>query len=289
MLRHPLGTPRSAVEVRAALHDGEQRLLGRAGVGPEAAVEPAERALVGEVEAGGVVGVGHAVPAALVVAGQCVLMVGSPAAEAGSPARPLLAPRSSTRRRAVVEGHDDVRAQLVLHPHRQLGREVHLRAVEVRAEPHAVVGDPARVGHREHLKAPRVGEHGPLPPRPLLQPTHAIDEVGPRSEQQVIGVAENDLRADPADLLGQQALDAALRAHGHERGRLERPVRRFDHADASPGLRVGVAVGDGEAKRCHWYSIWPRSSVLDREAASRSRILTIAPMLHCRVRKTMPG
>ena len=66
-------------------------------------------------------------------------------------------------RRAVVEGHDDVRAELMLDVDGELRREKVRGAVDVGLEGDAVVGDLAQVAEAEHLKAAGVGEHRAIP------------------------------------------------------------------------------------------------------------------------------
>ena len=58
-------------------------------------------------------------------------------------------------RRALVEGHDDVRTQVQLDLHAELGAEEMRAAVEMGAEFNAVVGDPVQVAQRKHLETRR--------------------------------------------------------------------------------------------------------------------------------------
>ena len=63
-------------------------------------------------------------------------------------------------RRALVQLHGDVGAQLLLDGHVALGRPTHLRAVVDGAEREALVVQLERVGQAEHLEPARVSEHG---------------------------------------------------------------------------------------------------------------------------------
>ena len=63
-------------------------------------------------------------------------------------------------RRALVELHGDIGAELFLYGHVGLGRPADLRAVVDGAEREAVVVQLERVGQAEHLEPARVGEHG---------------------------------------------------------------------------------------------------------------------------------
>ena len=70
------------------------------------------------------------------------------------------------------------------------------------------------------------------------------DEFVARAEEQVIGVAEDDVGARLGDVAVQRRLDRALRAHRHEGGRLHHAVRRLELAAA----RAVVGTVETEAK-----------------------------------------
>ena len=71
--------------------------------------------------------------------------------------------RGRVARRALVEGHRDVGAQVLLDLHRALGREQVLAAVDVAPEAHALLVELAQRGEREDLVAAAVGEERPVP------------------------------------------------------------------------------------------------------------------------------
>src|SRR5690606_13107985 len=202
----PLGRTRAQVAVDAALDDAEQGGVV-ALVGLVRALRPAQRQLHRALH--------HA-------------YVDRPAVDA--------------HRRALVEDHHDVAAQHLLDVHRLLGAEEHLRAVGGRGEGHAGLGDLAAVGQREHLEAARVGEDRPVPAREAVQAAVRRDHVQPGAQEQVEGVAEDDLRAGVAHLLRQHALDRAVGADGHERRRLDHAAREGQAAAA------GGAVGGDEVE-----------------------------------------
>ena len=58
---------------------------------------------------------------------------------------------------------------------------------------------------------------------------------------------EHDLRPDLGEVGGGEPGDRGARADGHERRRLDAPVRRDDEAAARPGR--GVDGADGERKQ----------------------------------------
>ena len=75
-----------------------------------------------------------------------------------------------------------------------------------------------------------------------MQPAELGDHVVARAEVQVVGVAENDLRADGAQLVRVEALDRALRPDRHECRRLHVAVGGTEDA----GARGAVGGGDLE-------------------------------------------
>ena len=99
---------------------------------------------------------------------------------------------------------------------------------------------------REDLEASAVGQDGSVPAHELVQPTHLGDEGLTRTQRQVIGVREHDLRARCAHLLGRHRLDGAVGAHGHEGGRRECAVVRRE----APRARSTRRAFELEVERC---------------------------------------
>ena len=124
-------------------------------------------------------------------------------------------------RRALVEDEGDVGAELRLHLHRDLGRDEELRPVAVGAKPGSLLVDPdhravlaaprsaaaldlvgdAAVGEREDLEAAGVGDQRPLPAHEAVQAPGGGDPVRPGRDEQVVGVAEDELVAEAGDLV----------------------------------------------------------------------------------------
>jgi hypothetical protein len=151
--------------------------------------------------------------------------------------------------RALVEGHDDIGAELRLDVHRQLGREDVPRAVVHRGELHAVVTHDAGALEAEHLKAAGVGQDRPVPAHEAVQAAVRGDELGAGTEIQVIRIGENDPGAELGELARRHRLDRRLGAYGHETGRLYLAVRRRQARDPrSPVARLHL---EREAPRCH--------------------------------------
>ena len=142
---------------------------------------------------------------------------------------------------ALVEHHRDVRTEAGLDVGGALGRQQMARAVEVRLELGAFFPDDAALGQAEHLEAAAVGEDRPRPADERVQAAAARDQLVARPQEQVIGVAEDDLGADRLEVAVQRRLDRALRAHRHERRRLHDAVRRLEFTQAAPGRRCRAA------------------------------------------------
>ena len=98
--------------------------------------------------------------------------------------------------------------------------------------------DLAQLAQAENLKAARVGEHGARPTDKSVQPAHAPDGLVAGAQVEVIGIAENDLRAQRFEHVLRYGLDRSRRAHRHEDRRLDRPVRQMRSAPAALRLRL---------------------------------------------------
>jgi hypothetical protein len=77
-----------------------------------------------------------------------------------------------------------------------------------------------------------------------MQAAEGADAPGAGAQVQVIGICEDDLRTQIVEIPMRHGFHRALRAHGHERGRLHGTVRRRQHA--SPRGAVGVRHRESE-------------------------------------------
>ena len=119
-----------------------------------------------------------------------------------------------------------------------LRRQRAQRAVEVRAELHALLADLAHRREAEDLVAAAVGQDRMRPADERVQAAGARDQLVAGTQVQVVGVAEDDLGARILDVAVRDALHRAARADRHERRRLHDAVRRRQHA--APRRAVGV-------------------------------------------------
>ena len=140
-------------------------------------------------------------------------------------------------RRAFVEDHHDVAAQHLLDMHRLLRPEEDLAAVGGRGEGDSGLGDLAPVRQREHLEAAGVGQDRPVPAGEAVQAAVRLDDLKSRPQEQVEGIAEDDLRAKRLDLRRQHALDRAIGADRHERRGFDGPARKADAAATGGAVR----------------------------------------------------
>ena len=113
-----------------------------------------------------------------------------------------------------------------------------LRAVDVRLEFGSLLRDLATLGEAEDLIAAAVGQDRAVPADEAMQSAAARDELVTRTQVKVIGVAEDDLRARILEVREERPLYGALRADGHEGGRLHDAVRRLELAQ--PRSPVGA-------------------------------------------------
>ena len=144
-----------------------------------------------------------------------IALAGRP--ERGEVHRPLESAPVDAGRRADVQAHGDVGAEMALDAGDELRREPLRGAVVYRSERDAVVVDgDQRVAEGEHLKAARVGEERAVPRRERVQAAELGDQRVAWPEMEVIRVAQHDRGAQRAHLVGVQRLDRA-RCGSHPR------------------------------------------------------------------------
>ena len=110
-----------------------------------------------------------------------------------------------------------------LDRHHLPGPEEQLRAVQVGLERDAVVADLPQLRQAEDLEAAAVGQDRAVPAheRDAGRPSSRMSSL-PGPQVQVIGVPEDDLGADLAQVDRGHGLDRALGADRHEDRRLDR-------------------------------------------------------------------
>jgi hypothetical protein len=164
----------------------------------------------------------------------------------------VCAARERCAQRALVERHRDVGAQVLLHLDRALGRQRVAGAVDVALEHHALFAQLAQPREREHLVAAAVGQERARPAAEAVQAAELLHDVVPRPQHQVVGVREQDLRAELVEVAARHRFHGACRAHGHEGRRLDLAVGSHEPAGAGPTARGGhgEAEHEGRQYRC---------------------------------------
>lgn len=128
-----------------------------------------------------------------------------------------------------------------LDVHHAFGREDVLAAVDVRAKLGALFAQLADARKGEHLEATAVGQHRAVEAVELVQAARLLQHVEARTEVQVVGVAQNDLRLDVLLQFSQvHTFDGAHSAYRHEDGSFDLPVVGRYQACAGIGLAVGI-------------------------------------------------
>ena len=140
---------------------------------------------------------------------------------------------------ALVKSHADVGAEGDLNIDGMLGSKRVRTAVEVGAEADAVIGDFAERVERKDLEAAGVGEQGARPAHEAVQAAHAADGLVAGAQVKVIGVAEDDFRAEGFEHVLRDGFDRSLGADGHEDGGFDGLMREDEAGAAAAGVGCG--------------------------------------------------
>ena len=145
-------------------------------------------------------------------------------------------------------------------------------AVEVRGKGHALLGDLAQLCEAEHLKSAAVGEDGAVPAGKLVQTAHLCHQLVARTQMQMVGVAEHDLRTDVLQVMGRQAaLDGAGGGNILECGGLHRAVYGLELAP--PGVVLLLEQLVGRQRRHNIFSFLRTEN--SRASCRRGRMLSL--------------
>src|SRR5882762_5369105 len=113
-----------------------------------------------------------------------------------------------------------------------------LRAVEVRTEAHAFIGNLSQFRQAENLVAAGIGENRAVPRHELMKATQLPDQCVAWPQIQMISVGKDDLRAECFERFLCQALYGGRSAYGHEHRRFHHSVRRLQ----LPAARTGWII-----------------------------------------------
>ena len=120
------------------------------------------------------------------------------------------------------------------------------RSVKMGTEFHTFLTDLAQAVQAEDLKAAAIRQDGPRPGGEAMQAAVPGHEFVARAQVEMVGVAENDRRADGREVVRRDGLDGTDGSHGHEDGRRNIPVRRVDDARARRAVPMLQSV-----RLCH--------------------------------------
>ena len=190
--------------------------------------------------------IGHSVwrPGAAPTSSSCRLAAARAASAACAPSRRGVSLVRRLARGKMIERHRDVGAERPLDLHRPLRREPARRPVDVGDEFHAVFVELAQRAERKDLEAARVGQDRLLPGGESVQPAQRGDGRLAGAQVQVIGVAEQDLRAGALDFGGMQSAHRAASPDRHEARRTDHAVRQRQRA----GARRAVACRPAQTR-----------------------------------------
>ena len=112
---------------------------------------------------------------------------------------------------------------------------------------HPLLGDPAQLREGEDLKTSTVGQDRAIPSHEPMQAAEFLDHLLTRTDMEVIGIPENDLRTHRAKLVGRDRLHRRLGADRHE----DRCLDITPAGMQNPGTRLARQIGVKKGERSH--------------------------------------
>ena len=149
---------------------------------------------------------------------------------------------------ALIQHHNNVRAQCPLDLHSLFGRQRMWRTVQVRTEFETVFPHPSQALEAHHLIAAAIGKDRTRPAHELVQAAQVADQFVPRTQVEVIGVGENNLGANLLEQILRHAFDSSGSPDRHEDGRFHIPVRSVEY----PRARRRCSVPRQDFKTASW-------------------------------------
>ena len=98
--------------------------------------------------------------------------------------------------------------------------------------------DFSQLGQGEDLKSSAVSENRKAQSHEFVQPTLPGDHFLSRPDMEMVGISEDNLSSKFVKLRRRHSLDGALRANGHEHGRLNKTATRPQGSRSRFGGRV---------------------------------------------------
>ena len=137
----------------------------------------------------------------------------------------------------MIERHHDVAPDGFLRLDAEFRAEQDGPSIQIALESRSLLAHLPRVRQRENLKASRVRQHRAIPAHEVMDAADAAEDFRSRSQQQVIGIGQQDLRASLFERLRELPFDRRLGADRHEERREDVAVR--GPKGSGPGAGVG--------------------------------------------------
>ena len=103
----------------------------------------------------------------------------------------------------------------------------------------AFLRDLPQLRQRENLIPPAVRQNRPIPIHEAMQSPEMANHLESRPNEQMVGVPQNDLRLQLAQLARAHRFHTSLRSHRHEGRRLDHTVRSFQATAARSCVLIG--------------------------------------------------
>ena len=139
---------------------------------------------------------------------------------------------------AFIKGHGDVTAQIFLGMNGHLRRKELFRAVQERAEMHALFRDFSHSSQAEYLESAAISQDALGPIHEMMQLARFLDQLCARAQEEMIGIRQDDLRSHILQFFRRHGLHRRLRPYGHEHRCFKCTMWRVEKARASAGLLV---------------------------------------------------
>ena len=149
---------------------------------------------------------------------------------------------SRRKRRAFIQHHADIGTQQRLYLNTAFGRQHMLAAIEMALKAHPVLAHFGQFGQRHDLKTAAIGKYRPVPLHEILQTTQGRHLLRAGAQHQMVSVAQHNIGAQLAHLVGIHRLHRRRRADRHESRGANSAPRRLNRAVA----RRAVIVQQGE-------------------------------------------
>ena len=119
-------------------------------------------------------------------------------------------------RHALVKDHHDVAADRHLRFNTALGTEKNCFAIQIALKNSALLAHRAGMGQGEDLKSSGIGEHRVIPTHEAMNSSHIPENLRAWTEEQVVGIGEQDLRTRFLQKMRRLSLHCGMRSNRHE-------------------------------------------------------------------------